>query len=118
MIRIHLTIVFTTMLTSEYYSFLGFTTPSPCSSIATSRYMQRPTFAPSFLRSLFLTHISGRALIVQSSNVLVDNNYNLKICDFGLTHVKRNVAGASGHYGLKGANERAEPVGLRLVCDR
>ena len=44
-------------------------------------------------------------LIVQSSNVLVDNNYNLKICDFGLTHVKRNVAGASGHYGLKGENE-------------
>lgn len=39
---------------------------------------------------------------LKCSNVLVDNDFNVKICDFGLTHVKRNVAGASGHYGLKG----------------
>jgi serine/threonine protein kinase len=50
---------------------------------------------------------------LKTSNILVDNDYSIKICDFGLTHVKRNVAGAKGHYGLKGTPYTIAPEVFR-----
>ncbi|ELR21039.1 protein kinase domain containing protein [Acanthamoeba castellanii str. Neff] len=79
-------------------------------------YFQRIKMATDLAIAMTWLHNTKPVFIhrdLKSSNVLVDNNYNLKICDFGLTHVKRNVAGASGHYGLKGTPYTIAPEVFR-----
>jgi len=39
---------------------------------------------------------------LKPANLLVDQNHRVKLCDFGLSHVKKRSTGTQGFYGVYG----------------
>jgi serine/threonine protein kinase len=67
--------------------------------------------------ALGLNYLHGQRIMhcdLKSSNILIDANYNIKLCDFGLSRVKSKLQSATdGNKGLVGTPHWSAPEILR-----